>query len=281
MLRARCFYIIISPPTPANSHFAYSIHILSVFAAYTWELRYREQLAENERLRQNADNLRLELEDTKTLFGSARGEMHKIRMINLELEQELDMVVKERDELQDQCVSLQQKLHKRDKDVEALMAQVNLLIQVSTMKKRSKEQKKQQQKRGSGVMVAMVPEDREVSAVRMEGMKMLETTNSEQKEDCSTSNKSDSKSESTTDSRRRIQEHLFKLRDQASNMFVGTLAHEEIDPSTVRKPTFLRSAASDISHEQQQQNNTRPVFADQERSSSWSGGLFHQMSMFG
>mmetsp|Transcript_5722 Transcript_5722/g.9485 ORF Transcript_5722/g.9485 Transcript_5722/m.9485 type:complete len:296 (+) Transcript_5722:130-1017(+) len=105
-----------------------------------WKQKYANLLAGYNEQHDELEDLKEELEDLNYFMGKEQSKAREMKVANCTLQEDLAVMRHDRDKLFEECITMKTLLASRDKDVESLVAQVNLLIQVGTIKRRDSYQ---------------------------------------------------------------------------------------------------------------------------------------------
>lgn len=100
-----------------------------------WEKMYEHAKLELEENAKEIHDLKEKLADTNSLLNAERGKVRHLHALNKRLEQDVDQVWFDQEELHRESIMSKQLLASKDKEIESLVAQINLLIQVGTMRR--------------------------------------------------------------------------------------------------------------------------------------------------
>mmetsp|Transcript_22158 Transcript_22158/g.33607 ORF Transcript_22158/g.33607 Transcript_22158/m.33607 type:complete len:247 (+) Transcript_22158:156-896(+) len=100
-----------------------------------WEKMYKHAKLELEENAKEIHNLKEKLVETDSLLNAERGKVRHLHALNKRLERDVDQLWLDQEELKRDSTVSRQLLASKDKEIESLVAQINLLIQVGTMRR--------------------------------------------------------------------------------------------------------------------------------------------------
>jgi hypothetical protein len=103
--------------------------------ANEWKHKYASLLRDYNEQHDEVEDLREEVEDANYFLGKEQLKRRDMKVANHELQKEVEGVLHDRDKLFEECLMMKALLTSRDQDIGSLVAQVNLLIQVGTIRR--------------------------------------------------------------------------------------------------------------------------------------------------
>eukprot|EP00547_Thalassionema_nitzschioides_P004454 CAMPEP_0194203064 /NCGR_PEP_ID=MMETSP0156-20130528/2950_1 /TAXON_ID=33649 /ORGANISM="Thalassionema nitzschioides, Strain L26-B" /LENGTH=163 /DNA_ID=CAMNT_0038928737 /DNA_START=172 /DNA_END=663 /DNA_ORIENTATION=- len=108
-----------------------------------YERMYEHAKLQLEESATEIEELKNRLEETTTLLNEERGRSRHLRAVNKCLERDIDTMEFDQEKVIKEAQLSQHLLSSRDKEIESLVAQINLLVQIGTIKdKRQKPQRR-------------------------------------------------------------------------------------------------------------------------------------------
>jgi hypothetical protein len=105
----------------------------------SWEEMYHDLQEEFIVLKYDMDLIKRELAEAKRSFNAEKGRTRHIKAVNKAMDKELAKIADERDSLYEKCLDFEELVASKEKCIASLVAQVNLLIQVGSMKNPQKD----------------------------------------------------------------------------------------------------------------------------------------------
>jgi len=100
-----------------------------------WEKMYKHVKHELEENTKEIQILKEKLAEMNYLLNTEKGRVRHLNAINKRLERDIDEISFDQEELHRDSIMSRQLLASKDKEIESLVAQINLLIQVGTMRR--------------------------------------------------------------------------------------------------------------------------------------------------
>ena len=100
-----------------------------------WKQQYKSLLADFQDQQEDLEKVKDELSDTQHLLSEEKAQRRQTNAMYADLKEDLRSKIDDREKLYEECVKVKQLLASRDQNIASLVGQVNLLIQVGSMKR--------------------------------------------------------------------------------------------------------------------------------------------------
>jgi chromosome segregation ATPase len=100
-----------------------------------WKQQYKSLLADFQDQQEDLEKVKDELSDTQHLLSEEKAQRRQTNAMYADLKEDLRSRIDDREKLYEECVKVKQLLASRDQNIASLVGQVNLLIQVGSMKR--------------------------------------------------------------------------------------------------------------------------------------------------
>ena len=107
---------------------------LTTSAGYKWKQKYKRLLADYNDQDEDLKEVKDELSVTEYLLSKEKIKRRQMNATHAELKEDFQGLLDDREKLYEECAKMKKLLASRDQDIASLVAQVNLHIQVGTMK---------------------------------------------------------------------------------------------------------------------------------------------------
>lgn len=101
-----------------------------------YQTMYKRAELELEASAKVIEELKTHLEDTVALLNVEKGRSRRLQAVNKRLERDIDRITFDQEELYKESEITEHLLESKDKEIESLLAQINLLVQIGTMKEK-------------------------------------------------------------------------------------------------------------------------------------------------
>lgn len=123
----------------------------------SWEEMYHDLQEEFIVQKHDMDLIKRELAEAKRSFNAEKGRTRHLKAVNKAMDKELAKIADERDRLYEKCLDFEELVAAKEKCISSLVAQVNLLIQVGSMKHPQKDSGIDTRKSHSEKQVVLAP----------------------------------------------------------------------------------------------------------------------------
>eukprot|EP00546_Thalassionema_frauenfeldii_P006157 CAMPEP_0178921412 /NCGR_PEP_ID=MMETSP0786-20121207/15548_1 /TAXON_ID=186022 /ORGANISM="Thalassionema frauenfeldii, Strain CCMP 1798" /LENGTH=140 /DNA_ID=CAMNT_0020595591 /DNA_START=100 /DNA_END=522 /DNA_ORIENTATION=+ len=101
-----------------------------------YQTMYQRAELELEESAKAIEELKTQLEDTVALLNVEKGRSRRLQAVNKRLERDIDRITFDHEELYKESEISEHLLETKNKEIESLVAQINLLVQIGTMKEK-------------------------------------------------------------------------------------------------------------------------------------------------